>query len=514
MGAMTATTATPLRLLPGFLTTKAIQVIFYKAILEPCMGEEQGITVKKGDDPAEWYQQVVLKGGFADYTSVKGCIVIREWGYGIWELVQEYWDARMKEHGTKNVYFPLFIPESLLKKEAEHFKGFTPEVAWVTMAGDKELEERLAIRPTSETIMYDMFSKWITSHRDLPLRLNQWCNVVRWETKMTKPFLRGREFLWHEEHTVHSTKEEANVETRWGIDGYAKLAEELLAIPVVTGRKTDSDKFAGADYTLSCEAFMPDGKALQMGTSHMLGQNFAKPYGVKFLGLDEKWHHAWQTSLGASTRMLGGVILMHGDDRGAIIPPRVAPVQVVIVPILFKGKEAGVLKSCKAVETALLKAGVRAHFDGREEYTAGWKFNNWEMKGVPLRIEVGPRDVAKGEAVLARRDKSHKETVKQEGIAGTVKARLEEIQADLLTKARKRLKDSTVTAVTPAELKGALDSGKWAVVPHCGDPACEEAMAKKFEGGPRVIPKQPAPAKKCVGCGKKAGYWVYWGRSY
>ena len=480
------------------------------------MSEDLGITVKKVENPAEWYQQVVLKAGFADYSPVKGCIVIREWGYGIWERIQEYWDAKMKSHGVKNYYFPLFISEGLLKKEAEHFEGFVPEVAWVTMAGDKELEERLAIRPTSETVMYAMFSKWVQSYRDLPLRVNQWCNVVRWETKMTKPFLRSREFLWHEAHTVHATEEETAEEARWAIEEYAKLAEQLLAIPVIVGKKTESDKFAGADTTFAIEALMPDGKALQMGTSHMLGQNFSRPYGVKFLGLDEKWHHAWQTSWGTSTRMIGGLLLMHGDDKGAVLPPEVAPIQVVIVPIIFKGKEKAVVKLCRELEKELKEAGIRAHFDGREGYTAGWKFNHWELKGVPLRIEIGPRDLEKGEVVLVRRDTGKKDTAKLKGLTGLVKKKLKEIQEALLTRARKHLKENTVNVETLGELKNAIESGKWAVIPHCGESQCEETLAERVEGGPRVIAFEQPPLKnkRCVGCGKKASYWVYWGRSY
>ena len=479
------------------------------------MSKQEGITVKKNEDAAEWYQQVVLKAEFADYSPVKGSIVYRHWGYEIWENIQKYWDPMMKEHGVKNYYFPLLIPEALLKKEADHFEGFTPEVAWVTMAGDKQLDERLAVRPTSETIMYYMFSKWISSHRDLPLLTNQWCNVLRWETKMTKPFLRGREFLWHEAHTVHKTRDGAYKEAEWGLEGYRQVCEELLAIPVIGGRKTDSDRFPGAETTLAVEGLMPDGKALQMGTSHLLSQKFAETYGIKFLGLDEKWHHPWQTSWGTSTRMIGGLILAHGDDKGAVIPPRVAPVQVVIVPILFKGKESGVVTVCQEIETKLKSAGVRVEFDSRDGYTAGWKFNHWELKGVPLRIEIGPRDIEEKNAVVVRRDDGKKLTIPQKGLETKIKKELDALQVRLFEKLKKFLDENTVAAKTLDELKTAVNSGKWATISHCGQEECEKAIEEKVEGGPRVIPfDQPKTLGKCAGCSKDAKYALYWGKSY
>ncbi|MBR9689715.1 MAG: proline--tRNA ligase [Candidatus Altiarchaeota archaeon] len=480
------------------------------------MSEDLGITVKRDKDMSEWYQQVVLKAEFADYSSVKGSIVIRYWGQAIWEAIHDFWDPIMKSHGVKNHYFPLLIPEGLLKKEAKHFEGFTPEVAWVTMAGKNQLEERLAVRPTSETIMYEMFSKWIKSHRDLPFRANQWCNILRWETKMTKPFLRGREFLWHEAHTVHKDKKGADEETKWAIDGYARIAEELLAMPVIRGRKTDSDKFAGADYTYAIEALMPDGKALQMGTSHMLGQNFSKPYDVKFVGVDEKWHHAWQTSWGFSTRAIGGLILAHGDNKGAIIPPSVAPVQVVIVPIIFKKTDEDVLSKCKEVEIRLQNSGIRVELDDRDEYTAGWKFNHWEVRGVPLRLEIGPRDIKEKKAVLVRRDSGEKSEVSDMYVEQAVQEGLAEIQAELFSRGKKNLEENTVVTESLEDLKKAIKGKKWARVPHCGEEACENALAEKVEGGPRVIPfeQEAVHNNKCINCDKKAAYWVYWGRSY
>lgn len=476
---------------------------------------ELGITVKKAEDPAEWYQQVVLKGEFADYTPVKGMIAYRPHGYRVWELIMENFDRVLKAHGVQNVYFPILIPERLLLKEAEHFKGFAPEVFWATLGGKDKLEEKMALRPTSETIIHTKMGEWVQSYRDLPLRLNQWCTMYRYETKMTKPFIRGREVLWKETHTAFATKKEAEQETEWAVNAYGDFIEEFLAIPLVRGRKTDSDKFAGAEYSLAVESLMPDGKALQSGTSHLLSQEFSKTYNVRFLDENEKWRLVWLNSYGISARLIGGLLLVHGDDRGAVLPPKIAPVQVVIIPILFKGKEQPVMKACRDLAKSLRNSGVRVEFDSREEYTAGWKFNHWELKGVPLRLEVGPRDIEKGQAVVVRRDTGKKDVVAQKGLAGTVKKKLEDVQKALFAKARKRLDESTVTAETGEQLKQAMDVGKWALVPHCGDEKCEGAMATRFEGGPRLVPfKQPAAGKNCVGCDKKPMYWVYWGRAY
>lgn len=477
------------------------------------MSKELGVTVGKEEDMAEWYQQVVLKAEFADYTPVKGCIVVRHWGQAIWEAIRDFWDAEMKGHGVKNHYFPLLIPEGLLRREAEHFEGFTPEVAWVTMAGEAELEERLAVRPTSETIMYEMFSRWIQSHRDLPLRVNQWCNVLRWETKMTKPFLRGREFLWHEAHTVHETEAEAMEEIRWAVEGYKRISEELLAMPVVMGRKTESDKFAGADVSYTIEGLMPDGKALQAGTSHELGQSFSRAFDITFLGEDGENHHPWQTSWGTSTRLLGGLLLLHGDDQGAVLPPRVAPVQVVIVPIKAEGSPK-VLRVCREVQEELRGMGLRVELDEREGYTPGWKFNDWELRGVPLRLEIGPRDVADGSAVAVRRDTGDKEKLELDRLE-ELPALLETIQEDMLKRAKGLMESRTVRTRDLGELDRAIKEGKWAVVPHCGGGDCEESLADRVGGGPRVVPFEQEPLDgKCIGCDKKADYWLYWGRSY
>ncbi len=480
------------------------------------MSEQLGVTVKKSENFAEWYQQVVLKAEFADYSPVKGCIVYRPWSYAIWEQIQAWLDAKLKEHGVKNAYFPLFIPESLLKKEAEHFSGFTPEVAWVTEAGSSKLEERLAIRPTSETIMYATFAKWIKSYKQLPLRINQWCSVVRWETKATKPFIRGREFLWHEAHTVHESKEEAEQEVFWAINIYKRLAEELLAIPVIAGYKTESEKFAGADFTTTIEGLMPDGRALQMGTAHLLGQNFSKAFDIKFLGRDETWHFAWQTSYGVSTRLIGALIMVHGDDKGAILPPRVAPIQVVIVPIPMKGKEKEVMERAREVEERLRKAGIRVLLDDRSDYTPGFKFNDWELRGVPLRIEIGPRDVRAEQVTVARRDTGEKIAVKLSELEEKIRDELEEMQKRLFERAKRFMEEHTVKANSFEELKKGIESGRWVIASYCGSEECEAKIKEETGADPRVIPfgSEPEKGSKCVVCGKEAKFVVYWARAY
>ncbi|MEM4756290.1 MAG: proline--tRNA ligase, partial [Candidatus Woesearchaeota archaeon] len=347
-----------------------------------------GISVKKEEDMPEWYSQVVTKAEVADYAPIRGCMIIRPLGYYFWQQIMDYFNARLRKLQVQNAYFPLFIPESFFKKEAEHAEGFSPEVAWIERKDTTQ--ERLAIRPTSETIMYDAYSKWIRSHRDLPLRINQWCNIVRWEVQDTKIFLRSREFLWQEGHCVYETEKACIKETVRILDEYELLCKELLALPVIKGKKTQKEKFAGAVETYSIEGFMPDGKALQMGTSHHLGQNFAKAFGITFLGKDEKDHYPWQNSWGISTRLLGAMIMVHSDNKGLVIPPAMAPQKIVIVPIYFKEKEP-ILKQAKALAKTLKSSG--AIVDDREAYTPGWKFNHWELKGIPLRIELGPKDL-------------------------------------------------------------------------------------------------------------------------
>src|SRR6187399_561357 len=384
----------------------------------------------RSQDFSQWYLDVVRRAEMADYSPVKGCMVIRPYGYAIWELLQQALDARIKATGHVNAYFPLFIPESLLHKEAEHVEGFSPQVAYVTHGGGEELEEKLVVRPTSEAIIGTMYAKWIQSWRDLPVLLNQWANVVRWE-KVTRPFLRTTEFLWQEGHTAHETAEEAEAETRMILDLYASICESLLAMPVVKGLKSESEKFAGALRTYSIEALMGDGRALQAGTSHNLGQNFAKAFDITFQGRDKTVQHVWGTSWGVTTRLIGAVIMTHGDDSGLVLPPRVAPYQVVIVPIPRGNWKETVLPKAKQIQQQLMDAGIRVTLDERDE-RPGWKFAEWELRGVPLRLEVGPKDIEKSQVMLARRDTREKIPTPMEGLAGSIKALLEAIQKNLL----------------------------------------------------------------------------------
>ena len=476
-----------------------------------------GITIKKDQDFSEWYTEVVLKSGMAEYAPIKGCMILREHSYAIWEKIQEVFNRKIKETGHSNVYFPMFIPESLLKKEAEHFEGFIPEVAWVTEGGSSLLEEKLAIRPTSETIMYATFVKWIRSWRDLPIKLNQWCNIVRWETKATKPFLRTREFLWQEGHTVHATAEEAEKEVFYALGEYKDLVESYLAIPVLVGKKTDSEKFAGALYTTTMEAMMPDGKALQMGTSHNLGQNFAKVFGITFVGEDEQKHDVWQTSWGITTRLIGALIMVHGDDRGLVLPPKVAPVQVVIVPIPYKGADPqAIAVKAKELYDALKQKGIAVVLDDRDEYTPGWKFNHWELKGVPIRIEIGPRDLKQQQVMMARRDTFQKTAVKELEAVSAVEKLLIEIQHNLYAKARVDL-ENKITIVQDYEgFKATLKTkGGFVKAAWCGRATCEVKIKDETSATIRLRPfEKEAPISPCVGCGEKADEVVYFARSY
>ena len=476
-----------------------------------------GVTVKKSENFSEWYTEVVLKSGMVEYAPIKGCMILREQSYAIWEKIQEVFNRKIKQTGHKNVYFPMFIPESFLKKEAEHFEGFVPEVAWVTEGGSTKLEEKLAIRPTSETIIYATFSKWIRSWRDLPIKINQWCNIVRWETKATKPFLRTREFLWQEGHTAHVTYEEAEEEVMNILQEYKDIMENYLAIPVLVGVKTDGEKFAGALYTTTLETIMPDGKALQMGTSHHLGQNFAKVFNIKFIGEDEKDHRVWQTSWGISTRLIGALVMVHGDDRGLVLPPRVAPVQVVIVPITYKTVDSAEILS-KAHETfKKLKAkGFRVILDDRIEYTPGWKFNEWELKGVPIRIEIGPRDLKQMQVTLARRDTYHKTIVKMDEVVPATERLLEEIQNSIFAKAKQVLENRTTTVKNYAEFQKILKNrGGFVKAAWCSNPNCEEKIKEETGATIRLVPfEKEKCTKSCVYCGAKEGEMVYFARSY
>ncbi|MBI2133711.1 proline--tRNA ligase [Candidatus Woesearchaeota archaeon] len=477
------------------------------------MAEKQvGITVPKEKDFSEWYTQVVAKADLADYTLVSGCMVFKPYSYAIWEKIQGLLDNKFREMEVKNAYFPVFIPESLLKKEGEHVEGFSPEVAWVTKAGDTELSEKLAIRPTSETIMYDSFSKWIRSWRDLPLLINQWCNIVRWEFKYPKPFLRTREFLWQEGHTVHETEKEADRQTMRMLEVYKELIEGQLAIAVILGKKSEAEKFAGALYTTTLESLMPDGKCLQMGTSHNLGQNFAKAFGISFLGKDGNSHMPWQTSWGVSTRLIGAVIMAHGDDKGLVLPPNIAPTQIVIIPILFGESRDAVLKKCKELQSSIKKK-FSVLVDDRDGYTPGWKFNEWEMKGVPLRIEIGPKDIEKGHAIAVRRDTGEKETIKLEKLKERCTELLAEIQEKLLKNSRKALDDGIEDAKNWKEFLKIIESRKIARAFFCGRKECEARVKEESKGATsRVIPFE-AEQGLCVKCGEK-GLKTYFGRSY
>ncbi|MEM2994423.1 MAG: proline--tRNA ligase [Candidatus Bathyarchaeia archaeon] len=476
-----------------------------------------GVTVKKAEDFSEWYTQVIVKSGLADYAPVKGCMIFRELSYAIWEKIQAIFNEKIKAAGHKNVYFPLFIPESFLKKEAEHFEGFVPQVAWVTVGGDRPLEEKLAIRPTSETIMYATYAKWIRSWRDLPLKLNQWNSVVRWETEATRLFLRTREFLWQEGHTAHATKEEADREVMEILGMYKEIIEGYLAIPVIAGRKSENEKFKGALYTTTLEALMPDGKALQMATSHHLGQNFSKAFEIKFLDKDEKEKYVWQTSWGFSTRMIGAMVMVHGDDKGLVLPPKIAPIQAVIVPIPYKEADSeAIFAKARETHEKLKNNGVSTVLDDRTEYTPGWKFNDWELKGVPIRIEVGPKDLRQKQVTIARRDTFERITAKEEEIVEIVVKLLEEIQKNLFNKAKKFLDEHITTVKTYDEFKEVLKSkGGFIRACWCANSTCEEKIKEETGATIRIIPfEKEEKFAKCVYCGEEAKEVAYFAKAY
>ena len=460
----------------------------------------------QSEDFARWYVDVVRRAELADYSPVKGCMVIRPYGYAIWELIQQGLDRRFKETGHVNVYFPLFIPESLLMREAEHVEGFAPQVAWVTHGGAEKLEERLAVRPTSETIIGTMYAKWVHSWRDLPILINQWANVVRWE-KVTRLFLRTTEFLWQEGHTAHETAEEAQEETLRMLGVYKDFVENDLGIPALDGQKTESEKFAGAERTYSIEALMRDGRALQAGTSHNLGQNFAKVYDIKFQGRDKSVQYIWGTSWGMTTRLIGAVVMVHGDDGGLILPPKIAPYQVVIVPIPRGNWRETVLPTAKRVRDELVARGMRVHIDDRESQTPGWKFNEWELRGVPLRLEIGPKDIEKSQVVLARRDTREKSFAPMDGLAPHVEALLASIQRALYERALKFREEHTSTTDSYEEFKAIMEGRPGFVVsPWCGSAACEAAIKAETQATIRNIPfdSPPATGKKCLKCGEPA----------
>jgi len=471
----------------------------------------------KSEDFSRWYIEIVQKAELADYTPMKGIMVIRPHGYAVWEHIQRLMDQRIKATGHVNAYFPLFIPESFLKKEAEHVAGFSPEVAWVTVGGKEELEERLAVRPTSEAIIGHMYSKWIKSYRDLPVLYNQWANIVRWE-RVTRPFLRTTEFLWQEGHTCHETAEEAEAETLRILELYREFCETELAIPVISGRKSVREKFAGAQMTYAIEALMSDGKALQMGTSHNLGQHFSKAFDIRFEDRNQKLQYVWQTSWGTTTRMIGALIMVHGDDSGLRFPPHVAPVQAVIVPISVGDWKTTVLPVGERVLGALRKAGVRTHLDSAEETTPGWKFSEYEMRGVPLRVEIGPRDVKAGQAVLVRRDTRAKSAVPIADLPVRVPALLEEIQGGLLEEARTFMAANTRDAKTYDEFKDIMETKRGFVrAVWCGDEDCEDKIKDETLATVRVIPLDGEDGRAdgtCVCCGRPGSTVAYFARAY
>ncbi len=475
--------------------------------------EEKGITVKKEENMSEWYEQVCLKSNLVEFSTVKGCMVIKPRGYSIWEKIKEHFEKTInKPLKIKNAYFPIFIPESFFHKEAEHAEGFSPEVAWI----DKELTgegERLAIRPTSETIMYDSYSRWIQSYRDLPLKINQWCNVVRWETKATRLFLRSREFLWQEGHNVYETNEECEKETIEIIKRYQKLAEELLGIPVLVGKKSNKEKFAGATHTYTIEAFMPDGKALQCGTSHNLGQGFGKAFNISFLGRDEKKHTPFQNSWGLSTRLIGGLVMLHSDNKGLVLPPKVAENKLVIIPLLFKGKEKKVLEKAKEIEKQL--KSFNPILDDSEDHSPGYKFSEYELKGIPLRIEIGPRDLENESVMIKTRIGKEKISIPIKNLKKEIKKILYNMQQEMFETAKERMKSQITNISTVEEFKEAIKNKKLIRMNWCGETSCEENIKDQTGASTRcTLLKKEKPEGNCPFCNKKAKEIMYFSKSY
>ncbi|MDD4625051.1 MAG: proline--tRNA ligase [Candidatus Pacebacteria bacterium] len=478
--------------------------------------EKKQLASKK-EDFSGWYTDVILKSGLADYAPVKGCMVFKPYGYAIWELIQKVLDEKIKANGTKNAYFPVFIPESFLDKEKEHIEGFSPELAVVTIGGGKKLDEKLVVRPTSETIMYSMFSKWISSWRDLPLKINQWCNVVRWE-KRPRFFIRNIEFLWQEGHTVHSSEAEAKEQVNWAMKTYEEIYRSFLAIEGITGQKSESEKFPGAESTLTLESLMPSGMVLQSATSHNLGQKFSKSFNIEFSDQEGKKSFPWQTSWGLSSRSIGALIMAHGDDAGLVLPPALAPIQIVIVPI-FKGKEGdeAIINKAKEIKEEILK-DYRVELDLREGYSAGWKFNEWEMKGVPLRIEFGPKEMEQNKASLTKRNDGQKISVGLGDLKEQTAKILDKIQEELFQKNKKYLLENIREAADYDDFKKIMSGPKGFIKAYwCEDPVCERKIKEETKATTRCLPEsgaQEAEAGKCVYCGKPAkNKWLF-GQAY
>tara|TARA_B110000014_G_C20121518_1_gene594532 strand:+ start:864 stop:2315 length:1452 start_codon:yes stop_codon:yes gene_type:complete len=475
-----------------------------------------GITEKKDENFSEWYTQTVLKAELIDYSQVKGFIILREYGFSIWENIQAILDKEFKKDGTKNAYFPLLIPESLLNREADHFKGFTPEVFWVTKTGDSDIENKLAIRPTSETIAYESYAKWIKSWRDLPLKLNFWNSVLRAEIKDTKPFIRTSEFLWQEGHTVHETEEDATQQVEFMLRLYKKFVNEYLALPILTGKKSDKEKFVGADYTLTLEGIMPDGKALQMGTSHHLGQNFSKPFEISFLGKDEEQHFAWQTSWGVSWRLMGALIMTHGDDKGLILPPKIAPIQIVIIPIYYDDvKKNEILAVIEDIVAKLDSKNIRSYVDSSDQHTPGWKFNQWEMKGVPIRMEIGPKDLEKNSLVIVKRNSREKKNISiNENPVDQIVKELDAMQDELFEIAKSKHDNMISISTDYKELCEKLNKERGFVkVDWCGNRNCEDKVKDETGADIRLIEDENVDSI-CIVCGKNSTDSVYFAKSY
>jgi prolyl-tRNA synthetase len=477
------------------------------------MAEQEGLTAKKKEF-SEWYVQAVKKAELADYSPVSGFAVIRPYGYALWENIQTVLDKKFKDIGIKNAYFPLLIPENILQKEKEHVKGFSPEVAWVTEAGKSKLNERLAIRPTSETIIYDSYKKWIRSWRELPLKINQWCNVVRWEKSDPRLFLRGREFLWQEGHTAFATKQDAEKETSQIVEIYKNVTEDHLAIPCTIGKKTRKETFAGAEYTIVLEYLMPDGRIIQGPDFHYDGQNFSKAFDITFLDKKGKKQHVYQNTWGFSTRQIGIMVGLHGDDKGLIIPPKIAPIQMIIVPIFDIKTKGTVIKDAEKLKKTLEKKGFRVSLDSREEYTPGWKFNYYELRGIPIRLEMGEREIKSKQIVVMRRDTLKRETVKVKELNRYLEKLLDTIQKNLFTKAEKFLNDHTKKVKSYDEFKKHLE-GNRILACWCGDQKCEDKIKEETGAKTSCIPlKKISVFSNCVYCGNKGKHALYFGKSY
>ncbi len=491
--------------------------LYIKYFVEKTMPDkdEKGITAKKEKDFSEWYNQLLQKAELIEYTDVSGCYILRPRAFAVWEKIREYFDKKIKEIGVKNAYFPLFIPESLLKKEEKHFKGFKAEVAWVTKGGESDLNDPLAVRPTSETIIHSTLPKWIRSYKDLPLRLNQWCNVVRWEFKHPTPFIRSREFLWQEGHSAFSDEKEADKEVHEILNYYAEIYEKLLAVPVIKGSKSKKETFAGADYTLSVETFLPNGKAIQGATSHYLGQNFSDVFNIKYSGQDEKVKLVHQTSWGISTRAIGIMLMMHSDNKGLVLPPNVAEEKIVIVPIFSEKDKEKVLKVAEKVYKELKE--FNPIFDNREDYTPGWKFNEWELKGIPIRVEIGPKDVEKKQAVVVMRHDLRKENVKLDVLKEKIIKNLEAMHQELLDNAKSFIKKNTVFVASLKEMENAIKARKLVKGNWCTGVRCEEEIKEKCDGAKSLVIPFDEPmvkGKKCFNCNNDAKNVCYFAKSY